>query len=96
MSGTSTDVAIVIGSKVNTRREARVGDVVVRVQALDVITVGAGGGSGFPAAAVKSKFQLLTCPMYSFLESLTVRVHSPAMGTQEPICFVRLQAYTTD
>ena len=32
MGGTSTDVAVVIDSKVNTRRETRVGDVVVRVQ----------------------------------------------------------------
>lgn len=45
MGGTSTDVAVVIDGKVNTRRETRVGDVVVRVQALDVHTVGAGGGS---------------------------------------------------
>ena len=45
MGGTSTDVALVREGRIETRRETRVGDVVVRCQALDVHTVGAGGGS---------------------------------------------------
>ncbi|MDH5433877.1 MAG: hydantoinase/oxoprolinase family protein [Gammaproteobacteria bacterium] len=45
MGGTSTDVALIQGSKPRVRRETRVGDVVVRAPSVDVRTVGAGGGS---------------------------------------------------
>ena len=45
MGGTSTDISTVLRGKMQTRRELRVGDVVVRVPALDVHNVGAGGGS---------------------------------------------------
>eukprot|EP01062_Namystynia_karyoxenos_P036083 TRINITY_DN262_c0_g1_i6.p1 TRINITY_DN262_c0_g1~~TRINITY_DN262_c0_g1_i6.p1 ORF type:complete len:1359 (+),score=565.70 TRINITY_DN262_c0_g1_i6:95-4078(+) len=45
MGGTSTDVAMVRDGKINTRRETKVGDLTVRAQALDVHTIGAGGGS---------------------------------------------------
>ncbi|MCP4276599.1 MAG: hydantoinase/oxoprolinase family protein [Gammaproteobacteria bacterium] len=45
MGGTSTDVALIQGSKARVRRETFVGDVKVRAPSVDVRTVGAGGGS---------------------------------------------------
>jgi N-methylhydantoinase A len=45
MGGTSTDVALIQGSKARVRRETYVGDVRVRAPSVDVRTVGAGGGS---------------------------------------------------
>lgn len=45
MGGTSTDVALIQGSKAKVRRETIVGDVRVRAPSVDVRTVGAGGGS---------------------------------------------------
>ncbi|MFU8832028.1 MAG: hydantoinase/oxoprolinase family protein [Wenzhouxiangella sp.] len=45
MGGTSTDVALIQNGRPRTRRETRVGDVVVRAPSVDVRTVGAGGGS---------------------------------------------------
>jgi N-methylhydantoinase A len=45
MGGTSADVALIEGGVPKRRKETRVGDVSVRAQALDVHTVGAGGGS---------------------------------------------------
>jgi len=45
MGGTSTDVALIQDARARTRRETRVGDVVVRAPSVDVRTVGAGGGS---------------------------------------------------
>ena len=45
MGGTSTDVALVESCAPRTRRETRVGDVVVKAPSIDVRTVGAGGGS---------------------------------------------------
>src|SRR5690349_23396459 len=45
MGGTSTDVALVQGLKPRIGRETKVGDLTVRASAVDVRTVGAGGGS---------------------------------------------------
>lgn len=45
MGGTSTDVALVQGSQPRIGRETSVGDLKVRATAVDVRTVGAGGGS---------------------------------------------------
>ena len=45
MGGTSTDVALIENGLPQTRRETRVGDVMVRAPSIDVRTVGAGGGS---------------------------------------------------
>jgi N-methylhydantoinase A len=45
MGGTSTDVALIQGSRARVRRETIVGDVRVRAPSVDVRTVGAGGGS---------------------------------------------------
>ncbi|TXS92017.1 hydantoinase/oxoprolinase family protein [Parahaliea maris] len=45
MGGTSTDVALIQGSRAKVRRETIVGDVRVRAPSVDVRTVGAGGGS---------------------------------------------------
>ncbi len=45
MGGTSTDVALIQGSRARVRRETVVGDVRVRAPSVDVRTVGAGGGS---------------------------------------------------
>ena len=45
VGGTSADVALIEGGVPKRRKETRVGDVTVRAQALDVHTVGAGGGS---------------------------------------------------
>jgi N-methylhydantoinase A len=45
MGGTSTDVALVQGLKARIGRETKVGDLTVRASAVDVRTVGAGGGS---------------------------------------------------
>ena len=45
MGGTSTDVALVRGGSARIGRETKVGDLTVRASAVDVRTVGAGGGS---------------------------------------------------
>lgn len=45
MGGTSTDVALVEQSTPRTRRETKIGDIVVKAPSIDVRTVGAGGGS---------------------------------------------------
>lgn len=45
MGGTSTDVALVQGAQARIGRETKVGDLTVRASAVDVRTVGAGGGS---------------------------------------------------
>lgn len=45
MGGTSTDVALIEDGRALIRRDTTVGDVTVRASALDVRTVGAGGGS---------------------------------------------------
>lgn len=45
MGGTSTDVALVQGLEPRIGRETKVGDLTVRASAVDVRTVGAGGGS---------------------------------------------------
>jgi N-methylhydantoinase A len=45
MGGTSTDIALVQGLKPRIGRETKVGDLTVRASAVDVRTVGAGGGS---------------------------------------------------
>jgi len=45
VGGTSADVALIEGGVPKRRKETRVGDVTVRAQALDVHTIGAGGGS---------------------------------------------------
>jgi len=45
MGGTSTDVALVQGGTARIGRETKVGDLTVRASAVDVRTVGAGGGS---------------------------------------------------
>ncbi|MDG1016618.1 MAG: hydantoinase/oxoprolinase family protein [Woeseiaceae bacterium] len=45
MGGTSTDVALIQNGEARVKRETRVGDVTVRAPAVDVRTVGAGGGS---------------------------------------------------
>ncbi|GIM96323.1 hydantoinase/oxoprolinase family protein [Paractinoplanes toevensis] len=45
MGGTSTDVALVQGGQARIGRETKVGDLTVRASAVDVRTVGAGGGS---------------------------------------------------
>lgn len=45
MGGTSTDVSLVENNTPRTRRETKVGDLVVRAPSVDVRTVGAGGGS---------------------------------------------------
>jgi N-methylhydantoinase A len=45
MGGTSTDVALVRGGTARIGRETKVGDLTVRASAVDVRTVGAGGGS---------------------------------------------------
>ncbi len=45
MGGTSTDVALVQGLRPRIGRETKVGDLTVRASAVDVRTVGAGGGS---------------------------------------------------
>ena len=45
MGGTSTDVALVQGLRPRIGRETKVGDLTVRAAAVDVRTVGAGGGS---------------------------------------------------
>ena len=45
MGGTSTDVALVRGGQARIGRETKVGDLTVRASAVDVRTVGAGGGS---------------------------------------------------
>ncbi len=45
MGGTSTDVALIENGQALVRRETTVGDVTVRASALDVRSIGAGGGS---------------------------------------------------
>jgi N-methylhydantoinase A len=45
MGGTSTDVALVQAAQARIGRETKVGDLTVRASAVDVRTVGAGGGS---------------------------------------------------
>jgi N-methylhydantoinase A len=45
MGGTSTDVALIEDGRALVRRETAVGDLTVRAPAIDVATVGAGGGS---------------------------------------------------
>jgi N-methylhydantoinase A len=45
MGGTSTDVGLVTGGKIERTREARIGGYPVHVPMVDVATVGAGGGS---------------------------------------------------
>ncbi len=45
MGGTSTDVAVIVGGKPEITRETRVGDFPVRAPAVDVESIGAGGGS---------------------------------------------------
>jgi N-methylhydantoinase A len=45
MGGTSTDVALVQNAQARIGRETKVGDLTVRASAVDVRTVGAGGGS---------------------------------------------------
>ncbi|MEV6494015.1 hydantoinase/oxoprolinase family protein, partial [Actinoplanes sp. NPDC051633] len=45
MGGTSTDVALVRNAQARIGRETKVGDLTVRASAVDVRTVGAGGGS---------------------------------------------------
>ncbi len=45
MGGTSTDIALVQGLQPRIGRETKVGDLTVRASAVDVRTVGAGGGS---------------------------------------------------
>ncbi|KAL9612619.1 MAG: hypothetical protein Q9167_002789 [Letrouitia subvulpina] len=45
MGGTSTDVSLIENCAPRTRRETKVGDLVVRAPSVDVRTVGAGGGS---------------------------------------------------
>jgi N-methylhydantoinase A len=45
MGGTSTDIALVQGLRPRIGRETKVGDLTVRAAAVDVRTVGAGGGS---------------------------------------------------
>ncbi len=45
MGGTSTDVALVQSGRARIGRETKVGDLTVRASAVDVRTVGAGGGS---------------------------------------------------
>ncbi len=45
MGGTSTDIALVQGLRPRVGRETKVGDLTVRAAAVDVRTVGAGGGS---------------------------------------------------
>jgi N-methylhydantoinase A len=45
MGGTSTDVALIENGRALVRRDTAVGDLTVRAPAIDVATVGAGGGS---------------------------------------------------
>ena len=45
MGGTSTDVALIENGEPQIRRETAIGDLIVRTPAIDVRTVGAGGGS---------------------------------------------------
>jgi len=45
MGGTSTDVAVCVGGRPEITRETNVGDFPVRAPAVDVISIGAGGGS---------------------------------------------------
>lgn len=45
MGGTSTDVAVIVGGEPEITRETRVGDFPVRAPAVDVESIGAGGGS---------------------------------------------------
>ena len=45
MGGTSTDVALIENGEALVRRETTVGDITVRASALDVRSIGAGGGS---------------------------------------------------
>lgn len=45
MGGTSTDVALIEDGRALVRRETAIGDLTVRAPAIDVATVGAGGGS---------------------------------------------------
>lgn len=45
MGGTSTDVAVIVGGTPEITRETRVGDFPVRAPAVDVESIGAGGGS---------------------------------------------------
>ena len=45
MGGTSTDVALIEDGVPRTRRETKIGDIVVKAPSIDVRTVGAGGGS---------------------------------------------------
>lgn len=45
MGGTSTDVALIEHGEPRLRRETSVGDLTVRASSLDIMTVGAGGGS---------------------------------------------------
>ncbi|MDO9352201.1 MAG: hydantoinase/oxoprolinase family protein, partial [Solirubrobacteraceae bacterium] len=45
MGGTSTDVAVIVGGVPEITRETRVGDFPVRAPAVDVESIGAGGGS---------------------------------------------------
>jgi N-methylhydantoinase A/oxoprolinase/acetone carboxylase beta subunit len=45
MGGTSTDIAVIKGGRLTATREGRIGDFPLRVQMVDVHTVGAGGGS---------------------------------------------------
>ena len=45
MGGTSTDVAVCVGGRPEITRETSVGDFPVRAPAVDVVSIGAGGGS---------------------------------------------------
>ncbi len=45
MGGTSTDVAVCVGGEPEITRETNVGDFPVRAPAVDVVSIGAGGGS---------------------------------------------------
>jgi N-methylhydantoinase A len=45
MGGTSTDVAVCVGGQPEITRETNVGDFPVRAPAVDVVSIGAGGGS---------------------------------------------------
>ena len=45
MGGTSTDIAVIQGGKLVATREGRIGGYPLRVQMVDVHTIGAGGGS---------------------------------------------------
>jgi N-methylhydantoinase A/oxoprolinase/acetone carboxylase beta subunit len=45
MGGTSTDIAVIKSGRLTATREGRIGDFPLRVQMVDVHTIGAGGGS---------------------------------------------------